>query len=38
LESPWSGLASLAFGSILVIALTRALWIFSISRYSSASS
>jgi ABC-2 type transport system permease protein len=38
LETPWLGLGALAAGTLFVLGLTRALWVFSLSRYSSASS
>jgi ABC-2 type transport system permease protein len=37
-ESPWPGLVSLAVGTIAVLAGTRALWLFALRRYGSASS
>jgi ABC-2 type transport system permease protein len=37
-ESPWAGLGALAAGTSVVLVVTRALWVFSLSRYASASS
>lgn len=37
-DSPWEGIGALAVGTVAVLAATRALWRFSLSRYSSASS
>lgn len=37
-ESPWLGFSALAVGTVVVLIGTRALWLFSLSRYSSASS
>ncbi len=37
-ESPWIGLTALLVGTLVVLAGTRALWVFSLRRYSSASS
>jgi ABC-2 type transport system permease protein len=38
LESPWSGLATLAVATVLVLSATRVLWLFALRRYGSASS
>jgi ABC-2 type transport system permease protein len=37
-ESPWMGFVALAVGTLVVLIGTRALWVFSLGRYSSASS
>jgi len=37
-ESPWPGITALAVGTLVVVALTRLLWNFALSRYGSASS
>ena len=37
-ESPWQGLLSLSVGTVLVLAASRAFWLFALRRYSSASS
>jgi ABC-2 type transport system permease protein len=37
-ESPWMGIAALGVGTLVVLVGTRALWKFSLGRYSSASS
>jgi ABC-2 type transport system permease protein len=37
-ESPWPGLAALSVGTCIVLGLSRALWLFALRRYGSASS
>jgi ABC-2 type transport system permease protein len=37
-ESPWPGMAALASGTCIVLGLSRALWLFALRRYASASS